>query len=130
MSRGRKPLFNTGRAYWRSQGLCIDCGKEIDRAGHYVRCAACRDIRMMQQKLRRDKTEEQTEATTKTIPAEAKESRSPAARQLHAEAVKLQGERARLRALLDRCEVCPFARFVGAGKWFCPLPYCIHEKGF
>ena len=127
MGRGRKPLFNTGKAYWKSKGLCMDCGKEIDRPGHYVRCAACREIRMMQQKLRRDKAEAQTEA--ETLPANEKEERSQRAKQIHAEAVKLQTERARLREQLDRCEVCPFARFVGAGMWFCPLPYCIHENG-
>lgn len=59
----------------------------------------------------------------------AKVSTSKAAQHLHAEAVKLQRERARREAELQRCDACAFATYAGSGVWFCPLPVCRFDKG-
>lgn len=34
--------MNHNRAYWRSQGLCVDCGGEVDDLSKYIRCKKCR----------------------------------------------------------------------------------------
>lgn len=71
-----------------------------------------------------------SEAEERSIEEESeKVSTSKAAQHLHAEAVKLQRQRARREAELKRCDACAFATYAGSGTWFCPLPFCRHEKG-
>lgn len=134
--RGRKADPFHGRAYWRSKGLCIDCGGEIDSPQRYVRCKECRAKRMEQQIQRREAQEairamqaaKETPQPETPKAAETRPSHSPYASKIHAEARRLMEARREREAALAKCESCVFATLVGPGTWYCPLPYCEKER--
>lgn len=123
-NRGRKPKAESGAAYWRANGLCIDCGGEID-SPEYVRCPACRAFRVEQQKARRMAEE----GKQVTLPEERKKQR-PYWQKVREETVALQTQRARKEreSRFRRCDTCAFATYTGSGAWFCPLAVCIYES--
>lgn len=92
MSRSQ---FDTGRAYWRSAGLCVDCGASVELPDKYIRCKKCRDFY----------------------------ARKSQARKGHIRSLKpnLEGEHVVLERSARNCSGCVWRANI-EGTIFCPFP--------
>ena len=130
-----KPEFpsKAQRIEWMNQGLCKDCGRPVDHPDRFVRCKTCRTQRTQEQRRLYAPPENLGQLMApRPIEPEAAVSDKPKSSAHSASFKRASKEvdeaRKKRREQLARCESCVYATFVGAGVWFCPLPYCQIER--
>lgn len=123
-----------GRAYWRSQGLCVQCGGIIDLPNRYIRCVNCRKSPGANKcvtcgniidypkyyaecKQCRDK-KEKSKSSSKTENIKVEKSACYEVKKITSEQMKKQYE---------KCLHCVFGNPID-GTVVCAFPYCVNGK--
>lgn len=96
---------------WRMKnGLCMECGRWVDKGRSRLRCRSCADAQMAKAQEKRYMKEMRKELEERAANKES------------------IYQRYSMRSSCPReCRRCEFATYVSTATWFCPLPVCKHD---
>lgn len=134
--------FQSGRAYWRSIGRCVECGADIDNPIKYIRCADCRHAKSKRESVTQTFGKcadcgERFETFGKFVRCEKCRDVRAQEQQMRREAAKShypdkESERlakiASLQIQFEKCSHCHWGR-LDSGIVFCPFPQDVCLKG-